>query len=101
MIICFDNNSFDDEITVKKKLNLFLMSYETGEKDVIQIFNDFTSMTKARVHPQLVPDILRLINNLRNEEIDHLIIFAEADKLIPCFRGKLKRLKRLEDENEG
>ena len=74
---------------LKHMLNLFLLTYPSQGKQVVDIYNDFITATNAQVPLAYLPDFLSFINDVKDLDIGLIVAAAESDRLIPYITGQI------------
>lgn len=74
---------------LKHMLNLFLLTYPSQGKQVVDIYNDFITATNAQVPLADLPEFLSFIESVKEIEIGLIVTAAESDRLIPRITGQI------------
>lgn len=70
---------------------VFALSYDMSEKNTVDIFNDFVSLTKIAVPESQVLPTLNCIEEAKNKiELSSYILLAELGGMIPRVTDYLK-----------
>lgn len=84
---------FDDMYEIKKRLAIFMLTYDLSSRSAVDVFNDFVKMSGSKVSPNDCAVLLDYIDDIKDLTVMDAMTAAMIDGTVPDLRYMLYRKK--------